>query len=63
MPAASYTSPLFPDALIAVSSVEAGRVIVSIQQPGDLGAGYGGAGPARGVEPVVRSRVRERRSR
>jgi hypothetical protein len=36
MPAASYTSTLFPPpALIAVSSVTAGRVIVGIQQPGD----------------------------
>ena len=36
-PAASYTSPLFPPpALIAVSSPAEGRVIVGIQQTGDL---------------------------
>lgn len=36
MPAASYTSPLFPSpaALIAVSSPTAGRVIASVQQTG-----------------------------
>lgn len=38
MPAASYTSPLFPapDALIAVSSPVAGRVIASVQQTGGV---------------------------
>lgn len=34
MPAASYTSPLIPGALIAVSSPTAGRVIASVQQLG-----------------------------
>jgi len=35
VPSATYTSPLFPNALIAVSSPPAsGRVIVSVQQPG-----------------------------
>lgn len=34
LPAATYTSPLFPTALIAVSSSTAGRVIASIQQTG-----------------------------
>ena len=38
LPSATYTSPTFPSALIAVSSTGAGRVIVSVQQPGNLPA-------------------------
>ena len=34
VPAGSYTSALFPNALIAVSLAQAGRVVVSIQQTG-----------------------------
>lgn len=34
VPAGNYASPLFPAALIAVTESPAGRVIVSIQQPG-----------------------------
>ena len=38
LPSATYTSPLFPAALIAVTSTVAGRVVVGIQQPGGSGA-------------------------
>ena len=44
VPAGSYTSALFPDALIAVSLAQAGRVVVSIQQTGgnpDVSVGPG----------------------
>ena len=34
VPAANYTSPLFPNALVAVSLSQAGRVVASIQQTG-----------------------------
>jgi hypothetical protein len=34
VPAASYTSALFPNALIAVSLAQAGRVVASVQQTG-----------------------------
>lgn len=46
VPAASYTSPLLPNALVAVtlSNGQQGRVVVSIQQPGGLADVTVGAG-------------------
>lgn len=49
VPAASYTSPLFPNALVAVTlfNGQQGSVVVSIQQPGGL------PDVAVGVDPQV----------
>jgi len=46
-PSASYTSPLFPNALVAVTlfNGQQGRVVVSIQQPGGLPAVSVAPGP------------------
>ena len=51
VPTANVTSPLFPDALIlaALANAQQGRLIVAIQQPGNLGD----VSVAAGVHPVI----------
>ncbi len=46
VPSASYTSPLLPNALVAVTlfNGQQGRVVVSVQQPGGLGVVSLGSG-------------------